>query len=56
MDVAKVYSEKIDIHRVCVIIPTYNNAKTLGHIISGVSEFTSHIIVVNDGSVDETEQ
>ena len=56
MGVAKVYSEKIDIHRVCVIIPTYNNAKTLGHIISGVSEFTSHIIVVNDGSVDETEQ
>lgn len=56
MDVAQDYSEKIDIHRVCVIVPTYNNAKTLGHIISGVSAFTSHIIVVNDGSVDETEQ
>ena len=56
MVVAQDYSEKINIHRVCVIIPTYNNAKTLGQIISGVSAFTSHIIVVNDGSVDDTEQ
>jgi len=54
MDVAQDYSEKIDIHRVCVIIPTYNNAESLGQIISGVSAFTSHIIVVNDGSDDNT--
>jgi len=55
MDVAQDYSEKINIHRVCVIIPTYNNAGTLGDIISSVSKFTTHIIVVNDGSVDETQ-
>jgi len=56
MDVVGAYSEKIGMHRVCVIIPTYNNAKTLGNIIAGVSAYTSDIIVVNDGSVDETEQ
>jgi len=56
MDVVGAYSEKIGMHRVCVIIPTYNNAKTLGNIITGVSAYTSNIIVVNDGSVDETEQ
>ncbi|MFT4155352.1 DUF2062 domain-containing protein [Parafilimonas sp.] len=41
-------------HRVCVIIPTYNNAKTLGNVIADVSAFTNNIIVVNDGSTDET--
>ena len=56
MDVVGAYSEKIGMHRVCFIIPTYNNAKTLGNIITGVSAYTSDIIVVNDGSVDETEQ
>jgi glycosyltransferase involved in cell wall biosynthesis len=41
MDVVGAYSEKIDMYRVCVIIPTYNNAKTLGNIITGVSAYTS---------------
>jgi len=38
----------------CVIIPTYNNSKTLKGVIESVLEFTSRIIVVNDGSTDET--
>lgn len=42
--------------RVCVIIPTYNNAATLADIISGVEEYTSDIIIVNDGSTDNTDQ
>ena len=56
MNVAEVYSEKIGLHRVCIIIPTYNNAKTLGNIIADVSSYTHNIIVVNDGSTDETSQ
>ncbi|MCK4407859.1 MAG: glycosyltransferase family 2 protein, partial [Bacteroidales bacterium] len=39
----------------CVIIPTYNNCKTLDNVITGVLKFTDNIIIVNDGSTDETE-
>lgn len=38
----------------CVIIPTYNNDKTLEEVISGVLNITQNIIVVNDGSTDLT--
>lgn len=38
----------------CVIIPTYNNAGTLGQVIRDVAAYTSDIIVVNDGSTDAT--
>lgn len=38
----------------CVIIPTYNNERTLEKVIRGVLEFTDRIIIVNDGSTDNT--
>ena len=38
----------------CVIIPTYNNASTLGKVIEELLVYTSNIIAVNDGSTDET--
>jgi glycosyltransferase involved in cell wall biosynthesis len=38
----------------CVIIPTYNNGKTLEGVISEVLKITKNIIVVNDGSTDIT--
>ena len=40
----------------CVLIPTYNNEKTLVQVIDEVKPFTSNIIVVNDGSTDNTKQ
>lgn len=40
----------------CVIIPTYNNAKTLRRVIDGTLKYTQNIFVVNDGSTDETAQ
>jgi glycosyltransferase involved in cell wall biosynthesis len=40
----------------CVIIPTYNNHKTLSRIINSVLEQSSNIIIVNDGSTDSTKQ
>ena len=46
--------EKVDVLNVCVIIPTYNNAATLANVIEDVSQFSNHIIVVNDGSTDST--
>ena len=39
----------------CVLVPTYNNGKTLAKVILGVLEYTSNVIVVNDGSNDNTE-
>jgi glycosyltransferase involved in cell wall biosynthesis len=38
----------------CVIIPTYNNAATLAAVITDVAMYTNDIIVVNDGSTDDT--
>ena len=40
--------------KACVLIPTYNNGGTLAGVISDVARFTERIIVVNDGSTDDT--
>lgn len=40
--------------RCCVIIPTYNNEKTLEKVITDTLQYTDKIIVVNDGSTDST--
>ena len=37
-----------------VLMPTYNNAGTIAQVISDVKEFATDVIVVNDGSTDET--
>ena len=42
--------------RICVLIPTYNNSATLGGVIEDVLKFAEDVIVVNDGSTDETSQ
>lgn len=38
----------------CVLIPTYNNHKTLKRVIATILEYTQNIIVVNDGATDTT--
>lgn len=50
----KLLSEKFKILKCCVIIPTYNNYKTLQQVIEDVLVFTEDVIVVNDGSTDST--
>ena len=51
--VEEVNQKMIDL-KICVIIPTYNNHKTLQRVIDGVLHYTNQIIVVNDGSTDTT--
>ncbi|WP_262149637.1 DUF2062 domain-containing protein [Chryseobacterium foetidum] len=46
----------IDERKICVLIPTYNNAKTLRRVIDGVLDYTQDIIIVNDGSTDSTSE
>lgn len=48
------YKERMLALKCVVIIPTYNNAGTIAKVISDVKEFTTDVIVVNDGSTDET--
>jgi glycosyltransferase involved in cell wall biosynthesis len=40
----------------CVIVPTYNNHKTLKKVLDSVLDFTSNVIIVNDGSTDSTQE
>lgn len=47
-------SETLHLKKVCIIIPTYNNHKTLKRVIDGVLQYTTNVIVVNDGSTDTT--
>lgn len=47
-------NEHINQNKVCVIVPTYNNHKTLKRVLDSVLLYTANIIVVNDGSTDET--
>lgn len=51
-EVQNAISEK----KICILIPTYNNEKTLNRVIDGVLGYTPDIIVVNDGSTDSTTQ
>ncbi|NPA08989.1 MAG: DUF2062 domain-containing protein [Chlorobi bacterium] len=51
-EVRNAISEK----KICVLIPTYNNEKTLKRVIDGVLDYTEDIIVVNDGSTDSTKE
>jgi glycosyltransferase involved in cell wall biosynthesis len=49
-------AQSISERRICVIIPTYNNEKTLRRVIDSVLDYTSDIIIVNDGSTDATSE
>jgi len=40
----------------CVIVPTYNNQKTLKKVLDSILDFTSNVIIVNDGSTDSTSE
>ena len=38
----------------CVLVPTYNNDKTLSRVLQGILDLTANIIVINDGATDNT--
>ena len=40
--------------KTCLLLPAYNESKAIGRIIQESSEFISEIVVIDDGSLDET--
>lgn len=40
--------------KIGILVPTYNNQKTLARVLDGILDFTDKILVVNDGSTDAT--
>lgn len=50
------YREKLNALNCCVIVPTYNNEKTILTVINQVLEYTCNLIVVNDGATDSTSE
>lgn len=48
------YEDQFASLRAAVLVPTYNNAATLAAVLQDVLSYTNHVIVVNDGSTDDT--
>ncbi len=48
--------QRLDLHKVCVLIPAYNAEQTLGSVLEKVRPLQMDTIVVNDGSEDETKR
>jgi glycosyltransferase involved in cell wall biosynthesis len=44
----------IELPTIAVVIPSYRAARTIANVLEGVPSFVRHIVVVNDGSPDET--
>ena len=49
-------TDRINNLKCCVLIPTYNNERTLNRVIDGVLTYTEHIIIINDGATDRTSE
>ena len=41
--------------KICIIVPTYNNRNTVVNVVERLLPFAYPVIVVNDGSTDDTE-
>ena len=42
--------------KILVVIPTYNNAGTVAEVIRQASRYADHLLVINDGSTDQTDE
>lgn len=48
------FEKRMQEQKCCVLIPTYNNEKSLEQVIRSVLAYTSSILIVNDGATDNT--
>ena len=56
MSAKPLFQSRFEALNCCVIVPTYNNERTLASVITGLKAYTHNIIVVNDGSTDATSE
>ena len=54
MNESLTYSERLKLLNAIVIVPTYNNNGTIAAVIEDLKQYASDIMVVNDGSTDNT--
>ncbi len=54
MSASKQHKYFFEGYNLCVIIPTFNNQKTIVSVIEDVKLYCENIVVVNDGSTDNT--
>lgn len=54
MTATPIYEERFLQLKACVLLPTYNNADTLGRVLDDILQHTRQVIVVNDGCTDDT--
>jgi len=41
--------------KTCVVMPAYNEAKTIGDLVRAVRHYVPDVVVINDGSSDDTQ-
>lgn len=41
-------------HKICVVIPAYNEERLIGGVIDKIPEYVDHVVVIDDGSTDAT--
>ncbi len=51
---SRTLQERMEALCLCVVVPTYNNRQTLVAVLNDILQYTSSVIVVNDGSTDHT--
>ncbi len=56
MSNSPIYQSRFEKLNCCVLVPTYNNQKSLPGALQDLQLYTSSILVVNDGSTDDTSQ
>ena len=56
MNHPKTYRERLNVLNCVVVVPTYNNGGTIARVISDIADYSDNILVVNDGSTDDTAQ
>jgi len=49
-----IYQSRFEKLNCCILVPTYNNQKSLASVLQDLQLYSSNIVVVNDGSTDET--
>lgn len=48
------FRQQIEDLKVCLVIPTYNHDPFIGHVLSDSLQYPIDILIINDGSTDQT--